>query len=96
MLSGVGKWVDLELHFNVDLIHLITAEGCIEMLCYSSFSVYLLSLLCLRISVFPLFDGLRVLIEKAKMLKNFKCPWEGYRKLCSGKEMQATCRRASF
>lgn len=71
VLSGVGKWVDLELHFNVDLIHLITAEGCIEMLCYSSFSVYLLSLLCLRISVFPLFDGLRVLIEKAKMLKNF-------------------------
>lgn len=63
--------MDLKLRFNIDFVHLITAEGCIEILCYSSFPVYLLSVLCLRISVFPLFDGLRVLIERAKMLKSF-------------------------
>lgn len=63
--------MDLELHFNIHFIHLITAEGYIEILCYSSFSVYLLSVLCLQISVFPLFGDLRVLIEMAKMLKSF-------------------------
>lgn len=62
--------MDPELHFNIDFIHLITAEGYIEVLCYSSFLVYLLSVLCLRISVFPLSDGLRVLTERAKMLKS--------------------------
>lgn len=62
--------MDLELHFNRDFIHVITAEGYIEILCYPSFSVYLLSVLCLRISVFPLFDGWRFLTERAKMPKS--------------------------
>lgn len=60
----------MDLAFNIDFIHSITAEADIEILSFSSFSVYLLSVLCLRISVFLLFDGLRVLIEMTKVLKS--------------------------
>lgn len=63
--------MDLELHFNVDFIHLSAAEAYVEMLCYPSLGVSLLDVLCFGISVFPLFDGLRVLIERAKTHKNF-------------------------
>lgn len=55
----------------IDFIHLTTAEGYVEMLCYPSLGVSLLDVLCFRISIFPLFDGLRVLIERAKTHKNF-------------------------
>lgn len=65
------EWEDeWTLHFNIDFIHFITAEAYIEILCFSSFSVYLLCVLCLTISVFLLFDGLRVLIEMTKVLKS--------------------------
>lgn len=61
--------MDLELHFNIDFIHLTAAEGYIETLCYLSLGMSLLAVLCFRISVFPLLDGLRVLIGQ-KTRKN--------------------------
>lgn len=48
------------------------AEGYVEMPCYASLSVPLLDVLCFRSSIFPLFNGLRVLIGKAKTHKNFR------------------------
>lgn len=63
--------MDLEFHFNADFIHFTAAEGYVEMLCYPSAGVSLPDVLCFRISIFPLSDCLRVLIEWAKHTKIF-------------------------
>lgn len=54
--------MDLELHFNVDFIHLTAAEGYIVMFCYPSIGISLLDVSSSE-SQFLSFDGLRVSIE---------------------------------
>lgn len=92
----VGKWVALELHFNIDFIHLTAAEGYVEVLYCPSLCLSFLDILCFRISHFPSSWWFESFDRKGKSASKCSCPCEGYGKLCSGEEMLTTCRRASF